>query len=129
MEIINCPRCGKLFSKMSSPICELCQKEEEEIFQRVRKYIEENPNCTVTEVTVAVDVSVKKIMRYLREGRLEVSQGMVGELRCEKCGKPIRRGHYCDACVIDLNQEVVEMFDSSKSDKGSKMHSTRERNN
>lgn len=114
MEIINCPKCGKLFSKLSSPICEQCQKDEEDLFQVVRKYVDEHPNCLLKEVTNETGVSVKKIMKYLRDGRLEVSTGMRGILKCEKCGKPISRGHYCDSCVIELNQIVVDIFEDSK---------------
>ncbi len=131
MDIINCPRCGKLFSKMSEPICEECLKEEEDLFQKVRIYIDEHPNCTVNEVTKETGASVKKIMKYLREGRLEISKGMSGTLRCEKCNKPITRGHYCDTCVIQLNQEVVNIYSQDVDTNKARMHtaSTRRINN
>jgi flagellar operon protein (TIGR03826 family) len=122
MDYMNCPRCGKLFGRLSSPICKECEKEEENLFQKVRQYIDENPNSKIADVTEALGVSVKKIMRYLREGRLEASPGMGSTLRCEKCNKPIRSGHYCDSCVIDINQEVTGIFDADRAKKGARMH-------
>jgi len=111
MDIANCPRCGKLFSRMSSPICELCEKEEEQIFQKVKQFVEENPNSPLETVATETEVSVKKIMKYLRDGRLEISSGMGnGTLKCDSCGKPINRGRYCDTCVININQQVTDAF-------------------
>ena len=111
MDVANCPRCGKLFSRMSSPICEKCEKEEEDIFQRVKTYVDENSNSSLEQVATATGVSVKKITKYLRDGRLEASEGMgAGSLVCDSCGKPIPRGRYCDACVITLNQQVTDAF-------------------
>lgn len=125
MDFVNCPRCGKLFNRMSSPICKTCEKEEEELFKIVRQFVDDNPNCTIPEVTEALGVSVKKIMKYLRDGRLEASKGMGETLRCEKCNKPIKRGHYCDGCVIELNQTVTDIFDNRSNEyKGARMHTS-----
>jgi len=114
MDIANCPRCGKLFTRMSNPICEACEKEEEKIFQDVKKYIEDHPNSHLEEVATETGVSVKKLLKYLREGRLEVSQGIGTALQCDNCGKPIPRGRYCDTCVIQINQEVADAFAAKK---------------
>ena len=114
MDIVNCPRCGKLFTRMSSPICDACEKEEEKIFQDVKKYIEDNPNSHLEEVATATGVSVKKLLKYLREGRLETTQGIGSVLKCENCGKHIKRGRYCDTCVIEINQQVADAFAQKK---------------
>ena len=127
MEIANCPKCGKIFQKYSDPICESCMKKEEELFQSVRKYLVDNPDCRLDEVSKETGVSVKKIMRYLKEGRLEVSKGLEGSLHCEQCDKPIASGRYCDKCIIELSHAVDDMFGNvarakEKSSKGVKMH-------
>lgn len=123
MDFMNCPRCGRLFGRINSPICKECEREEEQLFTKVRQYIEEHPNAKVADVTEALDISVRKIMRYLREGRLEVSAGISTMLRCEKCNSPIKKGHYCDACVIELNQVATELFEKKEEGcRGARMH-------
>lgn len=114
MEVVNCPRCGKIFTKFSDPLCENCMKAEEALFNRVRVYINEHQDCTIPEVIKETGVTVKKIMKYLREGRLEVSQGMSGDLTCEKCGKPILTGRFCNNCIISINQQAEQLFGSEK---------------
>jgi flagellar operon protein (TIGR03826 family) len=122
MEMVNCPRCGKVFARMSEPICDSCAKEEERLFETVRDYINENPGNRLEEVALACNISVKKIMRYIRDGRIEVSAAIAGEVRCERCGRPIRRGKLCDTCVVSVNQAVSEMFDPSRKPAGPIMH-------
>jgi hypothetical protein len=82
MEVRNCPRCGKLFNRINSQLCPACTKEEDEIFETVRKFISDNESCTLTELSDGTGVSPKKILRYIREGRLEASKGMHGDIRC-----------------------------------------------
>ena len=124
MEVVNCPRCGKVFNKIRSPLCPACEKEEERMFQTVREYIDDNQDCTLNELSEGTGVSPKKILRYIREGRLEISKGMHGDVRCEVCNRPISQGRYCDTCMIKMNQNISEMFSANSDDRnhGPKMH-------
>jgi len=110
MEVKNCPRCGKIFTVIRSPFCPACEKLDEEVFQRVKSYLEDNPNQSLVEVAAACDTSTKKILGYVRDGRLLASEGLQGELVCAACGKPIQHGRYCDKCVIKINQEIENTF-------------------
>jgi len=127
MDLVNCARCGKLFPKGISPICPECEKEEELIFQNLREFLSENEDCTIGELSESTGVSAKKILGYIREGRLEISKGMHGEIHCVMCGRPITKGHYCDKCLIKLNQNISELFSDmdDKQKKGVKMHITK----
>lgn len=124
----NCPRCGKLFNKISSPICVTCEAEEERIFLMVREYIEKNKNATVSEVVQATGVSLKKIQRYLKEGRIEATDGMEGALRCSSCGASIPSGRMCKSCIEEVEQNAQDMKKNltAKNDetakKGPRMH-------
>ena len=108
--MVNCPRCGKLFSRVKSPICPSCEKEEEQTFQQIRQFIDDNENCTLSELSKGTGVSQKKILRYIHEGRLEISKGMRGDVRCKICSRPITKGQYCDACLIKINQNIYDVF-------------------
>jgi len=114
VEALNCPRCGKIFVKIRDPICDACMKKEEEIFEKVREYVKENPNQTIAEICEACEVTTKRILSYLRDGRLEASTGLQGESVCSKCGKPIRTGRMCEKCILDVNFQVDAMKEQSE---------------
>ena len=111
MEATNCPSCGKFFMKTNSPICADCAKEVEESFDNVRAYVKDNPNSSIKAVSDACNVSVKRILQYIREGRLEASVGMQNDVTCSKCGKPISTGRICPKCLAEMGQQIA----SSKS--------------
>ena len=106
MAIINCPKCGKLFSNESGEICALCRKDDLDAFEKVRQYIKENPDRSITEVSKETEVSQRKIIRYIREGRIEISKGMLDDVRCEACNKPIVTGRYCPECSARLASDL-----------------------
>ncbi|MDR1540045.1 MAG: MerR family transcriptional regulator [Clostridiales bacterium] len=122
MEIVNCPRCGKVFAKIKSPYCPACQAEEEKTFQRLKEYVFEHPNCNISELSEGTQVNAKKILGYLREGRLETSNGMNGDIRCLSCNKPILSGRYCSSCKLDISKRVGELFPSKSDDSGARMY-------
>ncbi|MCT4605027.1 MAG: MerR family transcriptional regulator [Marinisporobacter sp.] len=109
-EIRNCKECGRIFQYTGvSKICTRCQKKEDNDFNVVREYIYENQGATLTEVSEETGVDEDKILRFLREGRLEI----VGEdsaliLECERCGKGIRTGRFCDECAHELEKGLKE---------------------
>jgi len=113
MEIRNCPKCKAVFTYAGYEICPACMKADEAVFEDVRLYLKEHPDNSLTVVAAETGVSAKKILRYVKEGRLEISHGMHGEVVCRKCGKPIKKGRYCEKCVIDVNQEVDGAFNRS----------------
>jgi len=121
MSAVNCPRCGKLFVKdaTSASICFKCVKEEEDIFHSVRDFVKDNQNATLKDVAEATKVSTKKILQYVRDGRLELSSGMAGDNRCVECDKPITSGRYCERCQLELGFKINEMKPRSG---GGKMH-------
>jgi flagellar operon protein (TIGR03826 family) len=103
-EIKNCRSCGKIFTYMGGqPICRECRNIEEEQFKKVKEYLYENPGATITEIAMELDISVKKIKQYLREGRLEIinDDGNM-MLECERCGKAIKTGRYCELCQREI---------------------------
>jgi len=110
-ELRNCIRCGKIFAYTYSPICNKCLEEEEEDFKKVKEYLNENPGSTAFEVSEATGVSVEKIMKFLREERLELSDDNKNLLlQCESCGKPIKTGRFCNECRNTMANEIKKAF-------------------
>ncbi|MGE5472836.1 MAG: TIGR03826 family flagellar region protein [Ignavibacteriales bacterium] len=107
MEIRNCKRCGKMYAYISGiPICDQCKQKEEDDFQKVKKYIYENRSSSMKEISEACEVSVEKITRFLREGRLEIKEDTNIILECENCGGPIKTGRFCAECSKKLEREL-----------------------
>ena len=98
MEVRNCRSCGRLFNYMGgAPLCPACQKKLEEKFQEVKAFLEENPNSSVETVAEELDVSVKQIRQWIRDG-----------IVCETCGKPIRTGRFCEKCKNNMANALAE---------------------
>lgn len=107
MELRNCIRCGKVFMYVSKRVCPECQREVDELFEKVRKYVKANPGAAVMEIAAALDVDEQLISDFVREGRFDVVSEAIS-VACERCGKPIRRGRLCEACAASLTQEIQD---------------------
>jgi len=121
MNFKNCPRCGKAFSSSMEIVCPACVKKEAEMFERVYEYVKENPNCSISEVSEACEVSTKRILQYIREGRIEASSGMQDDVVCSQCGVPIRTGRMCGKCLSATSSKVSNMKETYKA-QGSGFH-------
>lgn len=126
MEVRNCAKCGRLFQYIGGPpICPKCKQKEEEDFQLVKNYIYENKNANMIEVSNETGVSTKLIERFIREGRLMLSEDSPISLKCEKCGTNIRTGRFCEACSRSLSNEM--RMSTSANQAPSKVNETKER--
>jgi flagellar operon protein (TIGR03826 family) len=109
-DVRNCRKCGKIFNYLGgNPICPVCKQLDEDDFKRVKEYLYDNPGSSMLEVSKALDVSVEKIKRFLKEGRLEI----IGDdgnliLECESCGKSIKSGRFCVECEKNLTKELSD---------------------
>lgn len=109
MKIKNCKRCGKVYTYNGIDLCPDCYKKEENDFLKIRDYIETNPLATIIEVSTKTGIKLQKIMDFLKEGRLILNaenKNMV--LNCERCGKPILTGRYCETCSIEIEKVLKE---------------------
>jgi flagellar operon protein (TIGR03826 family) len=117
-DVRNCRRCGKIFTYMGgTPFCQACRQADEEDFKKVKDYLYKNPGANLTQVSVELDISVEKIRRFLKDGRLEImsDEGNMF-LECENCGKAIKSGRFCDECERDLAAGFKSTADQMKTD-------------
>lgn len=107
-DVRNCKRCGRIYNYISGlQICQDCKNADNDDFKRVKEYLYEYPKSTIFEVSNALEISVERIKSYLKEGRLEIvgSEGNM-ILECERCGKSINTGRFCDGCSKDLTNDI-----------------------
>jgi uncharacterized protein len=114
LEIKNCPKCKKTFVKIKEPICPECFKEEEAIFEKTRNFIKENPKVSLDVVSLELDISVKKIQKYIKEGRIDVSESEGITMKCDSCGKNINSGRYCDKCAQIMQNRVYDFLKNER---------------
>mgnify|MGYP001950325701 FL=1 len=108
MDVRNCKRCGKIYNYTGSAVCNNCLRQEQEDFEKVREYLFNNPNSSAMEVSEATGIELKVISRFLKEGRLEADYIKMSDdsvLTCEKCGKPVKSGRFCETCVREMQAD------------------------
>ena len=109
MEMISCVKCGKLFNYLSGPrICPVCNKALEEKFTEVKAYVREHPSIDMRTLAKECEVSPKQIQRWVREDRLQFSADSPIGIPCERCGKTIKSGRFCDNCKNGLTHDLVD---------------------
>ena len=87
--------CGHIFNYVAGPfLCPHCREKMEAKFQEVKEYIRNNPGVSIQDVSENCDVEPSQIQQWLREERLELTEGSSILLNCEKCGAPIRSGRF-----------------------------------
>ncbi len=106
MEVRNCKNCGRMFNYIGTPLCPTCEKELENKFLEVRKYVREHKEASITQVAEENDVSVNQIKRWVRQERLAFTDASQVGLECENCGAMIRTGRFCDNCKAKMTNEL-----------------------
>jgi len=106
-ELKNCRKCKRIFPYIAGmQICESCRREEEKLFEKVWEFLRDNPGTSMPEVAEELDVPYEQLMKYVREGRIQV-KAPDGRLImfCERCGDIIKSGRICDKCEGGLTRE------------------------
>ena len=112
MELVHCENCKGLLkdSGLGIYICTQCGHEMLTDFGKVKKYIEENGPSNAFNISQGTGVSINKIDKFLRQGRIEIPEGSDSYISCEKCGADIRYGRFCPQCAIKLKKELMTAF-------------------
>lgn len=115
MNIRNCRGCGRIFNYVAGPmLCQACREGLEAKFQEVKEYIREHPGVGMSEVSQACEVEISTIQQWLREERLEVTEGSPIYLNCEGCGEPIRSGRFCSKCKTEVASGLKQVLNENK---------------
>ncbi|TJY41944.1 flagellar protein [Cohnella pontilimi] len=107
MNLANCPRCGKLFSRQARNVCPNCIATMEKEYETCVAYLKENKHhCTMHDLSEATGVSVRQIKEFIREGRISMDGAPNMSYPCDSCEQPIREGHLCENCKADLQKQM-----------------------
>lgn len=64
------------------------------------------------EVSDNCNVAISQIKQWIREDRLQFSDESLVGIPCEKCGKMIKSGRFCEQC----SNEMIHNLNSAKSE-------------
>jgi flagellar operon protein (TIGR03826 family) len=110
-QIETCPSCGDIYVKNQfRDVCQKCWKEEEQAYDLVSKFMRrrENRAATMLQVVEAVGVEEELLMKFIRTGRLKVTQFPNLGYPCDKCGSIIRSGKLCEPCALEIKKELEQ---------------------
>lgn len=114
MTLKNCAKCGRMFAaEEHQKLCSNCVENDDELFKIVREYVYDNPSATVQDTAEATEVPEEKILKFLRQGKLQLRGDGVG-LDCERCGKSIPSGRFCDKCAQEMAQGFKKITGQDK---------------
>lgn len=103
MDVKSCRRCKRLFNYISGQqLCPACKEELEAKFQEVKDFLYKNKFATIRDVAKECDVDEHQIKQWIREERLEFSEGIASGITCEICGIMIPTGRYCEKCKASM---------------------------
>lgn len=115
MNVRNCKKCGRIFNYVAGPpICPNCRAEQEELFQKTKSYIQDNKEASVYQVAEECEVDIQQLKQWIREERLEFADGSAIGVSCEKCGKSIKTGRFCEKCKAEMANGLNEVLESNK---------------
>lgn len=122
-----CKLCGGLFyyKGFGYGYCDRCVKIDDENFHRVKEYIWDHVGASVVEVSDQVNVSVKQIYAYIKDGRLEIPEGSPIYLKCEMCGTDIRYGRYCPDCATHMHKKLSSVTEADLCEIGERPSSSK----
>ncbi|MCK4257403.1 MAG: hypothetical protein KAX49_00400 [Halanaerobiales bacterium] len=100
MELKNCKECRKVFVHPVREICQDCFEQEDKDFEKVREFLQDASTSSIEEIHEHTEVKTKKIMKFVRQGRLNRAGLKVKVYaNCQGCGEPVDGDEeYCPAC-------------------------------
>ncbi|WP_088041564.1 TIGR03826 family flagellar region protein [Bacillus sp. EAC] len=116
-DLRNCPICNSIFVKTNlRDVCESCYKVEQKNFDKVYNFIRkrENRKATILEIVEATEVEDELIMKWIRNGKLRVSDFPNLGYPCDKCGTLIQKGSICSDCSTGLKKDLLKVEEEKR---------------
>ncbi|EKN67662.1 hypothetical protein P9E76_02625 [Schinkia azotoformans] len=109
-QLDNCSRCGRIYVRNLSGLCDVCRKEDDQLFDKVYQFIRKRQNraATMLQIVEATGVPEVTIMRFVKEGRLKPAQFPNLGYPCERCGTTIQSGKLCAICAGKLESDLKQ---------------------
>ncbi|MEK8131732.1 flagellar protein [Paenibacillus filicis] len=114
LNVANCNRCGKVYMINNYGLCPACIRALEVEYEKCLKFLRENRQCTIQELSEETGVEMKQIMKFIREGRISIRNNPNMWYECDVCSSPIREGNICDPCRTRLQKETSGLIEDER---------------
>lgn len=108
-EVKNCPNCGNIFRKTTWPICQDCKNNMENELSKCTEFIRRNRQTNMSQLVEQTGVSEISITKYIRDGKINISDVPNLSYPCDLCESNIRKGNLCYNCRVKINTDIDKM--------------------
>lgn len=111
MEVRACKKCGTLFNfEKGLPLCAGCLKEIDDKFPLVKQYIYDHPGVGIQQVSEENEIPTAVIKKWVKEERLAFAEGSALGVECERCGRMILTGRFCEKCKSEVKTQFSSVI-------------------
>ncbi len=77
MQLNICKHCHKIFkSKFRLYTCDACKNIDDELFDRIEKYLMQYPNSNALQIAEGLSLQASQVLSFIDEGRLTIVKGI-----------------------------------------------------
>jgi flagellar operon protein (TIGR03826 family) len=116
-DVQNCPNCGNIFRKTTWPLCQDCKNEMENELSKCTEFIRRNRQTSMSQLVEQTGVSEINITKYIREGKINISDVPNLSYPCDLCESSIRKGNLCYNCRVKINTDIDKMKRNEEEDR------------
>jgi predicted amidophosphoribosyltransferase len=109
IEVINCPRCNKIFQKTNRSQCPDCTRELDSALARCMEYLRRNHKADEAQIMQDTGVPVSFIQSWIKDARLLISDYPNLNYPCVSCGKRIRKDKMCMNCLTKFTDDLNKL--------------------
>ena len=118
-----CERCGGRLKYLGGGEykCQSCYRVQLDDYGKVREFLYDYGGSMDADMIAAyTGVSEEKLVEFMRDGKISASKMSPFTLSCERCGRAIASGHYCERCqqyfedVEEYQKERIKEQDTPK---------------
>jgi flagellar operon protein (TIGR03826 family) len=120
-DVQNCPNCGNIFRKTTWSVCQDCKNEIEMELSKCTDFIRRNRQTTMAQLIENTGVEEQNITKYIRDGKINISDVPNLSFPCDLCQSPIRKGNLCYSCKVKLNTDIDKMNGQDEKDRLKKL--------
>ena len=110
MNLINCKKCGALFSKKFRDTCDKCTEIENKEIESIINFVKKSPKALIEidEISKKLDISLKEIINFYKNGRINMIKDKL-TIKCTICETYTKAtemcGHFCSKCSQEMMNE------------------------
>jgi hypothetical protein len=129
MALAVCEFCNKAFNSYGSKICSDCGKDIDDAYNKVRRYLYQQPEkADFLSIVEGTGISEKELSYLMKKGRVEIVDRSPKSVRCRLCGGETKYGTLCDTCAARMLKEQLTKSEERRKELGRQQNERRRAN-